>query len=243
MRLRLVVYLLFPTSNHNQVGRRHLLKALYIFCFLHQTTTARLTCKHVFSCISSVSYIKPQHELRSVLSQRVVYLLFPTSNHNVSESVPTVWFVVYLLFPTSNHNTPMGKVPLSKLYIFCFLHQTTTRLGLPKFAERLYIFCFLHQTTTTQALAIFTRKLYIFCFLHQTTTQLHDTTHHYRCISSVSYIKPQQRYENLAVLFCCISSVSYIKPQRQRLFHLLQVRCISSVSYIKPQLPRHDGQG
>ena len=56
----------------------------------------------------------------------VVYLLIPTSNHNkmLIESEGT--YVVYLLIPTSNHNSRLGPIDVVKLYIFWFLHQTTT---------------------------------------------------------------------------------------------------------------------
>ena len=56
------------------------------------------------SCISFDSYIKPQRLRHSRTSQYVVYLLIPTSNHNL-------------------HHIAHGIV---LLYIFWFLHQTTT---------------------------------------------------------------------------------------------------------------------
>ena len=56
----LVVYLLIPTSNHNQNSITHLLNLLYIFWFLHQTTTSCYRCFSLWCCISFDSYIKPQ---------------------------------------------------------------------------------------------------------------------------------------------------------------------------------------
>ena len=100
-----VVYLYIPTSNHN--GAMPEIKAigLYIFIFLHQTTTFYQWCNPNESCISLYSYIKPQRtplnrstvpscislysyikpQLPSARSyrERVVYLYIPTSNHNV----------------------------------------------------------------------------------------------------------------------------------------------------------------
>ena len=121
-----VVYLLIPTSNHNSVGRKESLPKLYIFWFLHQTTTqllrrARTHLLYIFwflhqtttfslpfnlfySCISFDSYIKPQPITPVTFMCRVVYLLIPTSNHNRPPAVS--W--------------------LTQLYIFWFLHQTTT---------------------------------------------------------------------------------------------------------------------
>ena len=99
--------------------------------------------------------------------------------------------VVYRPFPTSNHNYPMLSVALPPLYIVRFLHQTTTTL------------------TKIQLNLL----LYIVRFLHQTTTQEHSVLYFGRCISSVSYIKPQRWMDDQEVNNCCISSVSYIKPQ------------------------------
>ena len=77
--------------------------------------------------------------------------------------------VVYLYIPTSNHNgreIPRGE---GKLYIFIFLHQTTTN----------------SLSMSSQV------ELYIFIFLHQTTTQSAYYQANMRCISLYSYIKPQ----------------------------------------------------
>ena len=100
----LVVYLLIPTPNHNCVPPIYKILLLYIFWFLHQTTTENapgvLDCR----CISFDSYTKPQ--LRGCSS--VLYV------------------VVYLLIPTPNHNLQAMVMFFSELYIFWFLHQTTT---------------------------------------------------------------------------------------------------------------------
>ena len=55
-------------------------------------------------CISFVSYIKPQPIAKKLGLKFVVYLLYPTSNHN-EVVIITMDFL---------------------LYIFCILHQTTT---------------------------------------------------------------------------------------------------------------------
>ena len=121
-----VVYLLIPTSNHNLAPRYLYSLVLYIFWFLHQTTTLRLHARFQQSCISFDSYIKPQ----------------PLGGRN-SLSV-----VVYLLIPTSNHNWACECVAVNPLYIFWFLHQTTTHPDEVWQSVWLYIFWFLHQTTT-----------------------------------------------------------------------------------------------
>ena len=100
----MVVYLLIPTSNHNPVASDLWRYKLYIFWFLHQTTTVNSRLMMPLSCISFDSYIKPQLEELTRSSAIVVYLLIPTSNHNVWWALRGQSAVVYLLIPTSNHN-------------------------------------------------------------------------------------------------------------------------------------------
>ena len=85
-----VVYLLIPTSNHNLLKARDFETLLYIFWFLHQTTTSIVPFHNLTSCISFDSYIKPQLLMVFYLIHRVVYLLIPTSNHNLQ--IWTYWF-------------------------------------------------------------------------------------------------------------------------------------------------------
>ena len=165
-----VVYLLIPTSNHNCWRFTWINWRLYIFWFLHQTTTLVLWHRCVSGCISFDSYIKPQLMEYSI-------------------SLP---FVVYLLIPTSNHNWQQSLSESHRLYIFWFLHQTTTGGVLVYGIDKLYIFWFLHQTTTTCQHVGKIQKLYIFWFLHQTTTRKTNCENYYSCISFDSYIKPQR---------------------------------------------------
>ena len=188
----LVVYLLIPTSNHNARFFAYVKCPLYIFWFLHQTTTITVGEDNPYGCISFDSYIKPQRGLCSyywnwccisfdsyikpqpvhfttrqgqccisfdsyikpqLLTKKValfvvVYLLIPTSNHNPLQIWRRFSSVVYLLIPTSNHNQFAAKLVILRLYIFWFLHQTTTFSGAFNSRRRLYIFWFLHQTTT-----------------------------------------------------------------------------------------------
>ena len=99
-----VVYLLIPTSNHNVLCVGVVVEGLYIFWFLHQTTTIKRIIYVGERCISFDSYIKPQLYAQEYKHLPVVYLLIPTSNHNK--------------FPKA--------LPQASLYIFWFLHQTTT---------------------------------------------------------------------------------------------------------------------
>ena len=107
--LNIVVYLLIPTSNHNWSAVCLAALLLYIFWFLHQTTTMDLLFDNFGCCISFDSYIKPQ------------------LGHFEDENQK----VVYLLIPTSNHNYPFAVASKVRLYIFWFLHQTTTQHLIP----------------------------------------------------------------------------------------------------------------
>ena len=150
----LVVYLYIPTSNHNAPCNVFGIDELYIFIFLHQTTTIDFNDDSLACCISLYSYIKPQRrcalQCRSIgcislysyikpqliellfnLSY-VVYLYIPTSNHNKLSKKYQKQLVVYLYIPTSNHNLRVLSPSFTGLYIFIFLHQTTTCSGYAK---------------------------------------------------------------------------------------------------------------
>ena len=208
---------------------------MYIFWFLHQTTTYALVCQQMVCCISFDSYIKPQ--LRVLPTSRLVccisfdsYIKPQLNDANMRDEASCISFdsyikpqlicvilyanlccisfdsyikpqhirsarlqdqVVYLLIPTSNHNAAKLEACHRTLYIFWFLHQTTTRLRpLPR---RVW--------------------LYIFWFLHQTTTSMDMRTKCRRCISFDSYIKPQLMRHIPWCRRSCISFDSYIKPQ------------------------------
>ena len=189
---------------------------LYIFWFLHQTTTLLLSSSILTRCISFDSYIKPQ--LVIFLSRILVCCIsfdsyikpqligeYGTSSLRCisfdsyikpqrtrfywhaaeccisfdsyikpqpERNIIDVATVVYLLIPTSNHNFAR----------------------LPKVLSTLYIFWFLHQTTTMNVYSMDGMLLYIFWFLHQTTTYNSTRSVDACCISFDSYIKPQQRF-------------------------------------------------
>ena len=143
---------------------------LFIVRFLHQTTTARASRVTRQRCLSSVSYIKPQHGsnytepagscLSSVsyikpqllsfnsLFYNVVYRPFPTSNHNCFFVSVGLIVVVYRPFPTSNHNCFFVSVGLIVVVYRPFpTSNHNSRLPCRVFC-RLFIVRFLHQTTT-----------------------------------------------------------------------------------------------
>ena len=165
-----VVYRPFPTSNHNLFTFFRQSHRLYIVRFLHQTTTHGFVILVASGCISSVSYIKPQHVYKGHSANSVVYRPFPTSNHNKFCDSSILGRVVYRPFPTSNHNCIPLHVKSSLLYIVRFLHQTTTGFPSKPGKPWLYIVRFLHQTTTDRFSLMASSMLYIVRFLHQTTT-------------------------------------------------------------------------
>ena len=64
-----VVYHLVPTSNHNTQTCNTAAFSLFIILFLHQTTTFTFVLKPLICCLSSCSYIKPQHAMSPSFSQ------------------------------------------------------------------------------------------------------------------------------------------------------------------------------
>ena len=162
-----IFWFLHQTTTYTKVG--DYITELYIFWFIHQTTTRCNRQKWRLRCISFDSYIKPQQGRVAVV----------------------VHAVVYLLIPTSNHNRWRADLYSCELYIFWFLHQTTTDSSKRMHDAMLYIFWFLHQTTTTR------------CWRASRT----------RCISFDSYIKPQLLMFWTRKPCRCISFDSYIKPQ------------------------------
>ena len=99
-----VVYVSFPTSNHNSGLVYALSIWLYMSLFLHQTTTSMKHAKATLCCICLFSYIKPQHYAKACIYDSVVYVSFPTSNHN----------------------NLLSRLYDFVLYMSLFLHQTTT---------------------------------------------------------------------------------------------------------------------
>ena len=123
-------------------------------------------------CISLVFYIKPQLFDFSGVSDEVVYLQFSTSNHNRLNAVQSLLMLYIFSFLHQTTTLRQQEPVYMQLYIFSFLHQTTTPVHHDAQRYQLYIFSFLHQTTTEKQQSGRMRELYIFSFLHQTTTSL-----------------------------------------------------------------------
>ena len=206
-----IFWLLHQTTTRNQTEPYHL--KLYIFWLLHQTTTLSRSSAGNIGCISFDSYIKPQHNETLTICCRVVYLLTPTSNHNLM-----VFFSNEIL-----------------LYIFWLLHQTTTSFGLCSYRyccisfdsyikpqhwswlKLWWIVVYLLTPTSNHNLNLLITlksRLYIFWLLHQTTTIASSKPWQICCISFDSYIKPQLERATIERFLSCISFDSYIKPQQ-----------------------------
>ena len=143
-----VVYLLIPTSNHNMKTFHFCYTVLYIFWFLHQTTTERWTDAsnielYIFwflhqtttlwlrgdgaeRCISFDSYIKPQRWGCESWTDACCISFDSYIKPQLASCSAFIIRVVYLLIPTSNHNYSALWKYFDSLYIFWFLHQTTT---------------------------------------------------------------------------------------------------------------------
>ena len=145
------------------------------------------------SCLSSCSYIKPQHPFPDIRPTPSCL----SSCSYIKPQLPTFWwahnFVVYHLVPTSNHNhftMPLSEIPL---FIILFLHQTTTCRTFGYGRLQLFIILFLHQTTTYTPSFRVVVWLFIILFLHQTTTPQYERTI-YRCV--VYHLVPTSNHNN-----------------------------------------------
>ena len=152
---------------------------MYIFWFLHQTTTFQASETCTPSCISFDSYIKPQ-PLLLLPSSSLCCISFDSyikpQLHGIDSEI---FIVVYLLIPTSNHNCCQYQTLALQLYIFWFLHQTTT----------------VPQLTTSLQRCISFDSYIKPQLLPPTNRMLHS------CISFYSYIKPQLTAYSFHILF------------------------------------------
>ena len=212
-----VVYLYIPTSNHNLAGIGVSVAMLYIFIFLHQTTTFTQWVNPNECCISLYSYIKPQ---------------LSGCNGNIK-------FVVYLYIPTSNHNVTRFPTAGCQLYIFIFLHQTTTPCAVAS-AEAccISLYSYIKPQLCCVMAATPYRCISLYSYI-KPQLPLPVAQRWHGCISLYSYIKPQLILSQISTELCCISLYSYIKPQLDKSVLPTLSGCISLYSYIKPQLANH----
>ena len=118
-----VVYLLIPTSNHNNGATASTRQRVVYLLIPTSNHNHRLSRISFYCCLSLDSYIKPQLLLLNSMLCLVVYLLIPTSNHNRCLSKDLSRLVVYLLIPTSNHNSSF--FPCSFLFVVYLLIPTS----------------------------------------------------------------------------------------------------------------------
>ena len=102
--------------------------------------------------------------------------------------------VVYHLVPTSNHNRRSASFN-SSLVVYHLVPTSN------------------HNDALNRQMSI---RLFIILFLHQTTTIRQRPCWLVSCLSSCSYIKPQQAARRRYPCPGCLSSCSYIKPQQSR---------------------------
>ena len=90
--------------------------------------------------ISFESYIKPQPYIKKKKRGNVVYLLIPTSNHNLESDFVETMTVVYLLIPTSNHNC-RAVVEGGQRVVYLLIPTSNHNYSATKSAsDKLYIF-------------------------------------------------------------------------------------------------------
>ena len=206
---RSVVYLLTPTSNHNALPYSSYLCMLYIFWLLHQTTTLSDMRLSLSRCISFDSYIKPQPPAHHPSYARVVYLLTPTSNHNLTPAVvlPSVLYIFWLLHQTTTYKWCFW-IHFSCISFDSYIkpqHIASQLVRMivvypyikPQLCPSNTFFpavVYLLTPTSNHNLSASTEQvptLYIFWLLHQTTTIPLQRVQSLGCISFDSYIKPQ----------------------------------------------------
>ena len=105
LKIDLVVYQSFSTSNHNFPDFQAFADLLFISLFLHQTTT-------------------PPTQWCTARSLFISLFLHQTTTFAPSTSLALS--VVYQSFSTSNHNRYLCQPQERMLFISLFLHQTTT---------------------------------------------------------------------------------------------------------------------
>ena len=174
---------------------------LFIILFLHQTTTVAGGGHDPSSCLSSCSYIKPQHDhghrhhVRGCLSScsyikpqpimcddKLQARCLSSCSYNKPQPfrhLPFRGTVVYHLVPTSNHNRDNTR----KQHVLVVYHLVPT------------------SNHNKQADYFVVIVLFIILFLHQTTTSFRYQCPRFCCLSSCSYIKPQRPLYLMRMVF------------------------------------------
>ena len=91
---------------------------------------------HPVSCLSLDSYIKPQLGVSQILTDSGCLSLDSYIKPQRPPSNQSKISVVYLLIPTSNHNMQSIRHGRQRLFISWFLHQTTTVRSLTSWCYR-----------------------------------------------------------------------------------------------------------
>ena len=115
------------TSNHNTADLFDTLNKLYLIEILHQTTTLgpSMYLPLALYLIEILHQTTTLHPI-GARGTPVVSYRNSTSNHNISQTLPTTSSVVSYRNSTSNHNLFNVPQELIELYLIEILHQTTT---------------------------------------------------------------------------------------------------------------------
>ena len=208
---------------------------LFIILFLHQTTTPWGLPRSCARCLSSCSYIKPQHGhysadgCRSCLSSCsyikpqlfISFYLFSFcclsscsyikpqlrrhEHHQLFRCLSSCSYIK----PQHGPSVYRGRVVVYHL-VPTSNHNQQCRL-----LRHCPVVYHLVPTSNHNPLSDVSSgpRLFIILFLHQTTTGSCAAYFQTGCLSSCSYIKPQPTHLCWLRCACCLSSCSYIKPQ------------------------------
>ena len=207
---------------------------LYIFWLLHQTTTFTVFLIILFCCISFDSYIKPQLICKRYEVVKVVYLLTPTSNHNLStlHFSDVTLYIFWLLHQTTTHilHTSESECCISfdsyikpqhgpwhrwKPYVVYLLTPTSNHnqdFVIPSKIEVVYLLT--PTSNHNHSITLFSiTLLYIFWLLHQTTTWRRPASMKRQLYIFWLLHQTTTWLPSAPSSRCCISFDSYIKPQ------------------------------
>ena len=121
-------------------------------------------------CLSIYSYIKPQQSFCRLVPRRRCLSIYSYIKPQLLTRCGGLRRGVYLSIPTSNHNRFNNNNPQLGVFIYLFLHQTTTLVPPKSWQIGVFIYLFLHQTTTCGSKLWRSPMVFIYLFLHQTTT-------------------------------------------------------------------------
>ena len=192
--------------------------------------------KNCWWCCSFICfYIKPQPLARSRLTSEVVLVFVSTSNHNLPTPNYSVWLVVLVFVSTSNHNL-ISLIISSAIVVLVFVSTSNhNSLVISPAMLALFLYLFLHQTTTSGQQVGRHCRCSCICFYIKPQLKIIYNLGGNGCSCICFYIKPQPLFIVSLSFVCCSCICFYIKPQLLRAAGSLRAGCSCICFYIKPQ--------